>query len=175
MKRTSVLLATLLVGTTLASAPSWAQGMNPPATADRPAATGTTTTTTGVPTSGDTAAVAGGLRASKINGSAVYNAQDERVGSIDDLIIGQGDRALYAVLSVGGFLGMGSHLVAVPYNKLSVSNDKVILSDATKDSLKSMPEFKYAADAPRDRPATRDRASSPAVSPAPNTGPSTNR
>jgi hypothetical protein len=167
MKRTSVLLATLLVGTTLASAPLWAQGMNPP-TSDRPAATGTTTSPT---TPSDTSAVAGGLRASKISGSAVYNAQDERVGSVDDLIIGQGDRALYAVLSVGGFLGMGSHLVAVPYNRLSVSNDKVILSDATKDSLKSMPEFKYAAEAPRERPAARDRATSP----APNTGPSTNR
>jgi hypothetical protein len=52
---------------------------------------------------------------------------------------------MFAVLQVGGFLGLGSHLVAVPYDSLKVSDDgkKVELPGATKDELKKLAEFKY--------------------------------
>ena len=65
-----------------------------------------------------TQGLAVGHRASKVIGAPVYNEQDERVGTVDDLIITP-DRSLsYAVVSVGGFLGLGKRLVAIPVEQL---------------------------------------------------------
>jgi hypothetical protein len=50
----------------------------------------------------------------------------------------------FAVLSVGGFLGMGTHYVVVPANALSVVDKHMMLRGATKDSLKALPAFQYA-------------------------------
>jgi hypothetical protein len=89
----------------------------------------------------------GGYRASKVIGSTVVNDQNETVGKIDDLIVsGAGKKEPVAVLSVGGFLGMGSKLVAIPYDELKPNPDKndFVLPGATKDSLKSLPDFAYA-------------------------------
>jgi hypothetical protein len=47
------------------------------------------------------------------------------------------------VLSVGGFLGVGTKYVVVPYSSLQVHDKKMILPGATKDSLKALPEFRY--------------------------------
>ena len=61
----------------------------------------------------EAAAVAKGVRVSKLIGSTVRLDRDERIGSIDDIIIDEkGD--LYAVLEVGGFLGLGGRRVALP-------------------------------------------------------------
>ena len=60
----------------------------------------------------------GGWRSSQIVGATVYNDRDERIGSVDDLIVGQDGKISEAVLSVGGFLGIGAKLVAVPYDQL---------------------------------------------------------
>jgi hypothetical protein len=49
------------------------------------------------------------------------------------------------VLSIGGFLGMDTHLVVVPYDSLKLVGNKIVLSGGTKDTLKMLPEFKYAA------------------------------
>jgi hypothetical protein len=90
----------------------------------------------------------GSLRASKIVGSSVYNDHDQKIGSIDDLVIGS-DNSLHAVLSVGGFLGLGSKMVAVPFNQLDFGNTKgssdnrVVLPGTTKEQLTSMPDFHY--------------------------------
>src|ERR1700731_3875291 len=65
----------------------------------------------------DVHAVADGYRASKLIGSTVVNDQNERVGTIEDIIIGR-DRVLFAVLQVEGFLHLGGHMVAVPYQSL---------------------------------------------------------
>src|SRR5581483_9761112 len=88
-------------------------------------------------TSADTQKLGSAWRASKVNGSSVYNEKNEKVGSVDDLIIDRNDHVVYAVLSVGGFLGMRNHLVAVPYYHLTINTDnkgkvdKVILKGAT--------------------------------------------
>ena len=60
----------------------------------------------------------GGWRSSQIVGATVYNDRDARIGSVDDLIVGQDGKISEAVLSVGGFLGIGAKLVAVPYDQL---------------------------------------------------------
>jgi sporulation protein YlmC with PRC-barrel domain len=91
-----------------------------------------------------TQAIAVGHRASKLIGAPVYNEQGERVGSIDDLIVTP-DRALsYAIVSVGGFLGLGGRLVAIPVEQIRVEQDKLVLPGATKEALQKVPEFKYA-------------------------------
>jgi hypothetical protein len=94
----------------------------------------------------DVKVLATGYRSSKIVGSSVVNDRNETVGKIDDLIIARNDRALFAVLSVGGFLGVGNKLIAVPYAELKPDpgNAKFVLAGATKDSLKSLPAYQYA-------------------------------
>ena len=90
----------------------------------------------------DVSAVAEGYRTSKLQGAAVYNDANDKIGTVDDIIIGR-DRVLFAVLQVGGFLGLGGKVVAIPYQSLNVSGDKVMLPGATKDNLKQLPEFRY--------------------------------
>ena len=90
----------------------------------------------------------GGMRTSKIVGSSVYNDQNQKIGSIDDLVIGS-DRRLSAMVSVGGFLGMGSKLVEVPFDTLrfgdtkSSSDNRVVMPGTTKEQLTSMPDYHY--------------------------------
>ena len=92
----------------------------------------------------DPQSVATGYRTSKVVGSTVLNEVNETVGTIDDLIVTPTEKVPFAVLSVGGFLGMGSKYVVVPFSSLEVQDKKMVLRGATKDSLKSLPEFKYA-------------------------------
>ena len=93
----------------------------------------------------DIHAVADGYRASKLIGSSIVNDQNEKIGTIEDIIIGR-DRVLFAVLQVGGFLHLGGHRVAVPYQSLVLdeSGSKIKLPGATQEALKNLPEFKYA-------------------------------
>jgi hypothetical protein len=91
----------------------------------------------------DPQTVATGFRSSKIVGSSVVNEADEAVGSIDDLIVTPNEKAPYAVLSVGGFLGLGTKYVVVPFGSLHMQDRKIVLPGATKEALKALPEFKY--------------------------------
>ena len=92
----------------------------------------------------DPATLATGYRTSKVVGSTVYNEANETVGTIDDLIVTPSETVPFAVLSVGGFLGMGTKYVVVPFSSLVVKDKKMVVPGATKDSLKSLPEFKYS-------------------------------
>jgi hypothetical protein len=92
----------------------------------------------------DPQSVATGYRTSKVVGSTVVNEANETVGTIDDLIVTPSEKVPFAVLSVGGFSGMGTKFVVVPYSALQVREKKMVLPGATKDSLKALPEFKYA-------------------------------
>src|ERR1700730_5952620 len=67
----------------------------------------------------------GDWRASKVVGLNVYNAQNENVGSINDLLMDKSGGIKAAVISVGGFLGMGARLVAVPFDKVKFSTEPV--------------------------------------------------
>jgi len=92
----------------------------------------------------DVRKLAAGYRASKVIGSSVVNDANETIGKIDDLLVSSDGKQPYAVLSVGGFLGMGTRLVVVPYDTLKFADNKVILPGGTKEGLKMLPEFKYA-------------------------------
>lgn len=114
----------------------------------------TTTTTTTSTTAGatsptmavDSNALRNNRRASKVIGSTVYNENNESIGEVDDILIPPGGNGEpVAVISVGGFLGIGSRLVAVPYDRLQMNaqNNRWTLPGATKDSLNSLPPFSY--------------------------------
>jgi sporulation protein YlmC with PRC-barrel domain len=89
--------------------------------------------------------VAEGYRASKLIGSSVVNDQNEKIGTIEDIIIGK-DKVLFAVLQVGGFLHIGGRMVAVPFQSLVLEDNgtKIKLPGATQEALKKLPQFKYA-------------------------------
>ncbi|SEO93509.1 PRC-barrel domain-containing protein [Rhodospirillales bacterium URHD0017] len=93
----------------------------------------------------DVVKVATGFRASKIIGSSVVNEGNDTVGRVDDIIIGQDGKTPFVVLSVGGFLGIGDKLVVLPYEQLKTMDNKILMPGATKDALKDLPSFKYAA------------------------------
>ena len=78
------------------------------------------------------------------SGGTVVNEANETVGRIDELLIGADGRTPYAVLSVGGFLGLGDRLVVVPYESLKMAANKIMLPGATREALKALPEFRYA-------------------------------
>ncbi len=128
-------------------------------------------------------------RASKVVGLKVYNDANESLGSVNDLLIDKDGKIITAVVGVGGFLGVGEHYVAVPFDKIKWVNQPVHSTgsggmasnstgmtgrpssttttgaattappaakpnpwypdhgvfNATKDQLKSMPEFKYSS------------------------------
>jgi hypothetical protein len=63
---------------------------------------------------------------------------------VDNLIVSRNDRAPYAIVSVGGFLGIGTKLVAVPMAELKLAPDISLLPGAAKEVLMALPEFEYA-------------------------------
>ncbi|HVX77794.1 MAG TPA: PRC-barrel domain-containing protein [Bradyrhizobium sp.] len=67
----------------------------------------------------------GTWRTSKMDGLKVYNDQNQDIGSIDDLLMDKSGNVKAAVISVGGFLGMGSRLVAIPFEKIKFVNEPV--------------------------------------------------
>lgn len=93
----------------------------------------------------DVVKVSTGYRASKVIGSTVVNDAGDTVGKVDEIIVGPDGKAPFVVLSVGGFLGIGDKLVALPYEQMRTDGSKIVLPGATKDSLKGLPEFKYAS------------------------------
>ncbi|MET4800063.1 PRC-barrel domain-containing protein [Bradyrhizobium sp. LB11.1] len=173
-------IAAGLAGTALLATVAFAQ--NPTTTTDKSPTAATTATTTTTTASGE-------WRASKMAGLKIYNDANENIGSINDLLMDKSGAVKIAVIGVGGFLGMGEHLVAVPFEKLKFVNEAVAYTgtgtkpaattttgaatgtekttttttttntatsssskwypdhavfNATKDQLKSMPEFKYS-------------------------------
>ncbi len=92
----------------------------------------------------DVAKVAFGYRASKMFERAVVNSQGETIGEINDLVIDK-QKMVYAIIEVGGFLGMGENLIAVPYDSLTLNDtgEKISLPGATKEELKKLPKFEY--------------------------------
>ncbi len=115
-----------------------------PATAQQPApASGVVATTNNPNLAVATVKLENGARTSKIVGTAVYTDANEKIGTVDDLILTEGDKVTVAIISIGGVLGLGSKLVALPFDQLKRESDKVVLVGATKDSLNAMPSFVY--------------------------------
>jgi sporulation protein YlmC with PRC-barrel domain len=80
----------------------------------------------------------------QIIGHPVYNDLNERVGSIDDVIVTLDKSVSYAIVNAGGFLAVTKHDVAVPVSQLKLIDDKLVLAGATREALKASPPFEYA-------------------------------
>jgi putative membrane protein len=77
----------------------------------------------------------------KLLGSPVVNTKGDKVGKIEDVVLDQTGK-YFAVVSVGGFLGIGAKDVAVPLNDLQLGQDEAyLMSAASEDQLKQMPEY----------------------------------
>ena len=146
-----------LAGSVLLASAAFAQ--TPTATGDnaKPGAASTMSTTS--------ASHQGELRASKMVGLSVYNDKNESVGSINDLLTDKSGNIKAAVIGVGGFLGVGEHLVAVPLDKIKFETQPVAYTSASgaSDGGNTRPPG-----APGAGPATTTgAATAPAVKPNP--------
>lgn len=104
-----------------------------------------TVTQTVVLTEIDPVVLATGWRATDIIGADVYNDAGDKIGTLEDMIITSAETVPYAVVSVGGFLGMDAHHVVVAASALELIDKKLTLHGATKDSLKALPNFTFAS------------------------------
>ncbi|MFZ1747760.1 MAG: PRC-barrel domain-containing protein, partial [Nitrospirales bacterium] len=83
------------------------------------------------------------LSSSSLVGTTVQNMRREDLGEIKDLMIDlSGGRIAYAVLSFGGFLGMGDKLFAIPWEAFQVvQEEEVLLLNVAKEKLEQAPGF----------------------------------
>ena len=72
----------------------------------------------------------GTWRASKMVGLNVYNESNESIGSINDMLTDKSGNIKAVVIGVGGFLGIGEHLVAVPLDKVKFVNEPIVYTGA---------------------------------------------
>ncbi|MGE5268487.1 MAG: PRC-barrel domain-containing protein [Thiohalocapsa sp.] len=86
----------------------------------------------------------GEIRASKFIGSSVYDVQNQKIGSVKEMLFDPSGRIDKVVVDVGAFLGMGGKLVAIDLGDVKIANDRLTL-DMTKDQLKAAQEFQYPA------------------------------
>jgi len=87
--------------------------------------TTTTTDRANTATSAVSESFQGDWRASKVVGLNIYNDKNESLGSINDMLMDKSGNIKAVVLGVGGFLGVGEHLVAVPFDKIKFVNEPV--------------------------------------------------
>ncbi len=93
----------------------------------------------------DDTVLGGSARASKLMGSKVYKG-DTAIGQIEDVLVTLDHATVTAViLSVGGFLGIGNKLVAVPVTQIRVGSEAKFTTDLTRDQLAAAPAFDFAA------------------------------
>jgi hypothetical protein len=88
--------------------------------------------------------VATGYRTSKVVGSTVVNEANETVGTIDDLIVTPSEKVPSLCFQSAVSWEWATKYVVVHYSALQVRDKKMVLPGATKESLKALPEFKYA-------------------------------
>jgi len=112
-----------------------------------------TTSTTGTLTGGGATPIVGGHRgdgpgpevmdASTLSGDSVVNSGGDDLGKIEAIMLDvTGGRIAYAVLSFGGFLGMGSKLFAIPWSALTLdASEKRFILDVPKERLENAPGF----------------------------------
>jgi sporulation protein YlmC with PRC-barrel domain len=125
----------------------------------------TQTAQTAAPANNTVQQAAGQWAVGKLMGLDIYNSQNEKIGDIKDLLMDQNGTIQMAVITVGGFIGMGSHDVAIAFNQLKFVDEPVrstsgsaaksgatanraapdhAILDASKDQLKAMAKFTYA-------------------------------
>ena len=170
MKRTltAVALASLL------AVPAFAQTANPSATTPSTTTPSATMTSPAAGANFMQSQQATDWRGSKLIGATVYGSDNASIGEVNDLLLASDGKVNGVVIGVGGFLGVGSKNVAVPFDKLNVTRkpnsaaiDKITVS-FSKDELKQAPAFAFYEPAASSTTgsATGDRTRSKPLSPA---------
>jgi sporulation protein YlmC with PRC-barrel domain len=112
------LIAAALAASVMIAAPALAQS-NLPAKSDKQSATKSDKQSATAPAAGTaTNEMQHQWRLSKFTGLDVYNAQNEKIGDISDLIADESGKVDRVVIGVGGFLGIGQHNVGLPWDKV---------------------------------------------------------
>ena len=83
------------------------------------------------PTASSSSSFQGDWRASKMVGLSVYNDKNESIGSINDMLTDKDGKIKAVVIGVGGFLGVGEHLVAIPFEKVKFVSEPVAYTGAS--------------------------------------------
>jgi hypothetical protein len=93
----------------------------------------------------DAQEVAKGYRGDALKLKFVVNDKGEDIGRIDDFIFARDGQQVFAVLSVGDFIGLGGHLVAVPFRSLKLDDPlgAIVLPGASRAALQKLPVFLY--------------------------------
>lgn len=141
---TTSALAMILAGPVLAQTTTPAPAEDPAAAQDQEAAPAPLPPDTVI-----TEQEEGQTLSSSLIGQAVLGPEDEEIGEITELVFDQDDRIVAAVISVGGFLGMGSKSVAVPWDKLetsTVDGSSVTIANVTEQQLADAPAFQTLED-----------------------------
>src|ERR1700692_2760259 len=134
-----------LIGSALLASVAFAQ--NPTATTDRASTP---------PAAASDSSFQGDWRASKVVGVSVNNDNNESLGSINDLLMDNSGNIKAVVIGVGGFLGVGEHLVAIPFDKIKFVNEAVAYTGASN-----------APNATGNRPASSTTTGAATTNPAP--------
>ena len=108
-----------LAGSALLASAAFAQTPSAPSDSTKMAPAASSTGST------ESSSFQGNWRASKVVGLSVYNDKNESVGSINDLLTDKNGKIVAVVIGVGGFLGVGEHLVAVPMDKVKFATEPV--------------------------------------------------
>src|SRR3954451_1361139 len=134
-----------LAGAALLATAAFAQ--SPTATSDRASS---------APAASTSSSFQGNWRTSKVVGLSVYNDNNESLGSINDLLTDKSGNIKAVVIGVGGFLGVGEHLVAVPWDKVKFVDQPVAYSGAAGagGNAKSATNTGPGGAAPADRTTT---------------------
>src|SRR6188508_422309 len=125
MRRTDMLTKYAVAGVAASALlASVAFAQSPSATTDR-------ATTVAPVAASDSTSFKGNWRASKLVGLNVYNDSNESLGSINDLLTDKNGDIKAVVIGVGGFLGVGEHLVAVPLDKVKFVDEPIAYTAAS--------------------------------------------
>lgn len=143
----------------LENAPEFERPEQPPISADTSAMNNTGTMGGGVPTAapgamtrpafereGYMTADYDSLTAEQLQGASVYDAEDQNVGEVGQLLLSDDGKIEQAVVDVGGFLGMGEHQVALDYEEMQVMTNSDhsevrVYIDQTREALEQRPEY----------------------------------
>lgn len=126
---------TMVTGGAVAQVPANPQPSTPQAGAPAPA-DNTTPKQTGAPT-GSLERTEGLLRASELTRAEVFNDHGDSIGTVSELLLDDHGAVKEAIVSVGGFLGIASKFVAIPFNKFHIEQSHVTMK--TMDTTRTNP------------------------------------
>jgi hypothetical protein len=143
MKITTVAILAGMPALSFAQAPAQPARPSTPPAASAPSTMPQAGTT--APRTGMANAATDARRASNIIGANIVNEENNTIGEVHDLMVSPNGGPVTAVLSVGGFLGIGERYVAMPISELRWNGERErwMLPGATVDSLKARPAYSY--------------------------------